>query len=607
MSFQQLAQYLQKLESTSSRIEITKILADLFKKSDSNEIDKITYLLLGLLAPSYEGIVFNIAERMMLQVLSYAYGVDLDRVKKLYKEKGDLGEVAFALAQNQKSKSKNQKLDVLDVYKKLLEIAKDSGEASVERKVDMTSELLKAIDPLSAKYVARIPVGKLRLGFSDKTILDALSWMETGGKDKKIQLETAYNVLPDVGLLAKNVKKVGIDKAIRDISPKVGTPVLPALAQRLKSPKDMIEKMREVVVEPKFDGLRIQIHYKRGKHSSNNKRRSELVSESKIPDRARNDNEERGYVKAFTRNLNENSWMFPELVGVSKQINADEVILDTEAIGVDEQRKTLANFQATMTRRRKHDIEKIAAKLKIRFYVFDVLYRNGVNLMDLPYTKRRNELEKTVKKGKVLEVVNYVSTTDPKVIEKEMSKYLKDGLEGVIVKRAGSKYVAGRTGWRWVKMKEKESAKAKLADTIDCVVMGYITGRGKRTQFGIGGFLAGLNDGEEIQTLTKVGTGLTDDQFRELKKRLSGLEIKQKPKEYGVVGKTLIPDVWVQSGLVVELAADEITKSPIHSSGYALRFPRLVRFRDDKKPSQATSVGEIKKLCKLQKTPQKKS
>ena len=582
MTFKQLAVYLQKLEKTSSRIEITKILAELFKKSGDDEIDKIIYLLLGSLAPSYEGIVFNIAERMMLQVINKTYGVDLDKVNKLYKEKGDLGEVAFALAQNQKSKIKNQKSNVSDVYIKLLEIAKDSGEDSVERKVNKTSELLEKLDPLSAKFVVRIPVGKLRLGFSDKTILDALSWLETGDKEKKEQLETAYNVLPDVGMLAKNVKKSGIDKAIKNVLPKVGTPILPALAQRLKSPKEMIEKMREVVVEPKFDGLRIQIHYKRAGFG-----KDALVAELDS-------------VKAYTRNLNENSWMFPELGDIGKQINADEVILDTEAIGVDEQRKTLANFQATMTRRRKHNIEKIASKVKIKFYVFDVLYRDGKNFMGLPYIKRRSELKKTVKKGSVLEVVNFITTTDSKVIEKEMSKYLKDGLEGVIVKRADSKYVAGRTGWRWVKMKEKESAKAKLADTIDCVVMGYISGRGKRTQFGIGGFLAGIADGEKIKTLTKVGTGLTDDQFRELKRRLSELEVGEKPKEYGMVNKTLIPDVWVQPGLVVELAADEITKSPIHSSGFALRFPRLVKFRDDKKPTQATTVSEIKKLFKLQ-------
>jgi DNA ligase-1 len=583
MLFKELAKYLQKLELTSSRIEITKILADLFNKSKKNEIDKVTYLLLGSLAPSYGGIVFNIAEQMMLQVISKAYDVSLEKVKMLYRKKGDLGEVAWYLSKDLGSGEGQRSQSVLSVYKQLFAIASDEGQGSQERKIEKTAELLENLDSLSVKFVARIPVGKLRLGFSDKTILDALSWMETGGKNKKKKLETAYNVLPDVGLLAKNVKRGGIDRAVEKVSPMVGAPILPALAQRLKSPQDMIEKMREVVVEPKFDGLRIQIHYKKKGFDKDSK------------------------VKAFTRNLNENSWMFPELKGVGKQINAEETILDTEAIGVDEQRKTLANFQATMTRRRKHNIESISSKVKIKFYVFDVLYKNGKNLMNLPYVKRRENLEKIVKKGKVLEVVDYVSTTESKVIRKEMEKYLEDGLEGVIVKRADSKYVAGRTGWRWVKMKEEEASYAKLADTIDCVVMGYISGRGKRTQFGIGGFLAGITDGEKIKTLTKVGTGLTDDQFRELKKRLSKLEAREKPKGYGEVNKTLKPDIWVTPSLVVELAADEITKSPIHSSGFALRFPRLVKFRDDKKPSQATSVGEIKKLYKLQKTPQKKS
>ena len=199
-----------------------------------------------------------------------------------------------------------------------------------------------------------------------------------------------------------------------------------------------------------------------------------------------------------------------------------------------------------------------------------------------------------------MEIVDYVSTVDSKIIEKQMSKYINEGLEGIIVKRADSKYVAGRTGWRWVKMKEEEDARAKLADTIDCIVMGYFTGKGKRTQFGVGGFLVGIPKGEKIFTLTKIGTGITDDKFRELKKRLSGIEIKQKPREYDKLDKTLVPDVWVSPKLVVEIAADEITKSPKHSSGYALRFPRLVKFRDDKSWEQSTTVSELKKMFAIQ-------
>ena len=570
--------YLERLEKTSSRIEITKILSELFNKSTDEEIDKTAYLILGSLAPRYKGVVFNIAERMMLEAIAVAYGLEKKKTTELYKKIGDLGGVAAKLSlANPKSKITNSKLSVIDVYKKLLLIAKDEGEGSQERKIKDMAKLLSSLDPTSSKFVARIPVGKLRLGFSDKTILDALSWMKTGDKSKKKELEMAYNVLPDVGLLAKAVKTKGIKKAVKQVKPIAGVPVLPMLAQRLKSPTEMIKKMGEVAVEPKFDGLRIQIHFKRSGF-----------------------NGKKDYkVKAYTRNLNENSWMFPELNNIGKYINSSEVILDTEAIGIDEERKSLANFQQTMTRRRKHHIEEIASKVAIKFYVFDLLLEDGKSLLEKTYLERRKRLGKKIKNGKLLEVVNYEITKNSDRINHLMRRELKEGLEGIIVKRANSRYVAGRTGWRWVKMKEEETSHAKLVDTIDCVVMGYTRGRGRRADFGIGQFLAGVTAGNKVKTITKVGTGLTDDQFRELKKRLGKFETEKKPGGYEVP-KDLEPDFWVEPKLVVELAADEITKSPKHTSGYALRFPRLIEFRDDKTVSSATTVSEVKKLFKLQ-------
>jgi len=595
MKFNELADYLEKLETTSSRLKMTEILVELFKRASGGEIECVVNLTLGQLAPGHKQIVFNIAEKMMLEAITKAYGKDKSLVVNEYKKLGDLGEVAFSFAETKKLKKlKTKELRVDKVYEKLMQIADYSGEGSVERKIEGIAELLSKMDSRSAKYLARIPVGKLRLGFSDKTIIDTLSWMETGGKSKSKRIEEAYSVYPDVGLLAKNIKSVGIEKAVKQVEPELGVPVLPMLAQRLKSPAEMIEKMKRVFVEPKFDGLRIQIHFKVGKSHPG------LVSGSQIQKQVQNDKIRGGFIKAFTRNLNETSWMFPELLNIEKQIKAKEVILDAEAIGVDEERKTLANFQSTMTRRRKHDIESIASKVKIRFYVFDIIYKDGNSLIQLPYTRRREILAETIKGSGVLEVVDYEVTDNPERINELMRMELKEGMEGIIVKRADSEYIAGRTGWRWVKMKEEEGQKAKLADTIDCVVMGYIKGRGKRTKFGIGGFLAGVVDGGVVKTLTKVGTGLTDEQFRELAGRLKSLEVREKPKEYGEVSKTLIPDVWVTPSLVVELAADEITRSPIHSAGYALRFPRLVKFRDDKGWQDATSLKEVKKLFELQ-------
>jgi DNA ligase 1 len=560
MKFSDLAEYLDKLEKTPARLEITSILTDLFKKTDSSEIQKTVYLTLGVLAPNYEGVLLNLAEKMVIKSIALAYWESIEEVTKLYKEKGDVGDVAQKL-----SKSKNNDLTVLNVFEKLLEIAKDGGEGSQDRKIEKMSDLLKKLDPLSARFVARIPVGKLRLGFSEKTVIDALA-----GHDVKIknEIEAAYNIRPDIGYIAMLVK----EGKLKEIKPEVGVPVVPMLAARLNSTTEMIKKMGEVSVEPKFDGLRIFIHFKK-------------------PD----------YIRIFTRNMNVlNPNIFPELKEIGKFIKADSVILDTEAVGLDPEREGFVDFQKTIQRRRKHDVANSSKSTPLQFQVFDIVLLNGKSFINTPYIERRKELEKTVINGGLFRVDENTITKDPEVIKKKHEKYLKMGLEGVVVKKVNGGYVSGRTGWNWVKMKEIEGQSGRLSDTVDCVVMGYSVGKGKRSGFGIGQFLVGVKDGDVIKTVTKVGTGLTDAQFRELNTRLKKLGANEEPKEYEV-HKDLTPDFWVTPSLVVELAADEITKSPKHTAGLALRFPRLINFRDDKSPDQATTIRELRDMFKLQK------
>ena len=575
MKFSELSGYLHKLEITSSRIEITKILAELFKKAEPDEAAYITYLLLGRLVPKYEAVVFNIAEKMMLASIAKAYNRPLIEVTKKYKKEGDLGTAAQSFA-----KVLGDGLKVKEVYKRLWSIAVDEGEGSQERKIDETAKLLSELDPLSARYVARIPVGKLRLGFSDKTIIDAFSWMEAGDKSLRAKIESAYQVLPDVGLLAREIKTRGIEKAVENVTPKVGVPVLAMLAQRLKSPAEMIKKMGKVGVEPKLDGLRMQIHFKRSTSSNSRGVKGEE------------------FIKAFTRNMNETSWMFPELDEIGKYIKADEVILDTEAVGVNEALKAVANFQSTMTRRRKHDIKEMAAKVRIQFYVFDILAKDSKSLMSLKYKERKEILKDTVVGGELFKYTEYTVTDSPVEVARLNVEYRKKGFEGIMIKRLDGAYVPGRTGWRWVKMKEAEDAIGKLSDTVDCVVMGYSAGRGKRATFGLGQFLVGVRSGDRFKTISKVGTGLTDEQFRSLRKLLTKCTVPNKPEEYDV-NKILEPDYWVFPEIVVEIAADEITKSPSHTTGLALRFPRLVKFRQDKSPNEATTTLEVEKLFEL--------
>lgn len=646
MKFSKLSEYFSRIEATTSRNEMTAILAELFKESSKDEIDEICYLSLGRLAPLYEGIEFNLAEKMMVRVLSAAFGVDQGDVGKLYKERGDLGEVAEHLSRMQANKRRiKANLAVGEVYDRLYEVAMEAGAGSVERKISKTAKLLDDLDARSAKYVVRIPIGKLRLGFSDLTILDALSWMIVGDKSKRVEIEEAFNVQADIGQIARIIKKEGL-KGLKGIKVSLGVPIMPALCQRLPTAEEMVKKMckpsealpsrqaglakeGKVAAEPKYDGTRLQVHFSRKRKWE--QKEDQLPFAFKPPGFVQSSLRSNsqfhppvGFVRTFTRNLENTTHMFPDLIqAVFEEVDAQEAILDCEAIGFDPKTGRFLPFQETIKRKRKYEIGKKAKEIPLKFFCFDVLYistrqkrgekrvrakrglyKNGKDLLKTPFSKRREILEKILSpENKTIVPSPQIVTDSPQELKKYHVKQIKKGLEGVVVKKWEAPYDPGRRGYTWVKFKQEKGKKGGgLADTLDCVVMGYYRGRGKRAEFGIGAFLAGVSRaGEEFLTISKVGTGLSDEQWRELKVKSDKFKVKSKPKEY-LVDKNLAPDVWLSPGLVVEIEADNITKSPIHTAQYALRFPRLVRFRDDKSPEQTTTVKEVETLFKQQKS-----
>lgn len=565
MKFSFLAAYLQKLEATSSRNEITQILAELFTKSDSSEIDEVVYLLLGKLAPNYQGVIFSMADKMMLRTISLAYNLDLIKVIEAYKAKGDLGDVAEKL-----SKNIEKNLTVKEVFAMLIDIASDSGKGSQERKVRKLADLLENVSSLSARYIARIPVEKLRIGFSNMTILDALSFMLKGDKTARKEIETAFNVFVDIGKIAKIIKEKGL-AGIKKILPEPGVPIRPSLAERLPSAEKILEKVGpEVIVEPKYDGFRAQVHINNGQ------------------------------VNIFSRNLERTTSMFPDLVAAVKKIKVKSAIFDGEAIGYDPKNNKFLPFQETVQRKRKHGVEAASKKLPLRLFIFDILYKDGRSLLNLPFSERRKILESLKIKNSRVEITRQNIVTDPNEIRDLISKYLREGLEGALIKKIDAPYKAGARGYHWVKY--KKTTVEGVADTIDCLVMGVYKGKGKRASFGTGAFLAGVYDskGGGFKTVSKIGTGLTDEQWRELDRRTKKIATREQSKEF-VVEKNLYPDLWVKPSLVVEILADEITRSPLHSAGLALRFPRLIRFRDEKNPEDVTNIKELKKLFEMQK------
>lgn len=551
------------------------MLSELFHAAAVNEINKICYMLLGRVAPLFEAIEFGVADKFMIRAIMLAYHVSEKKVISEFKKLGDIGASAEKCYRVLEHRN-NSRVAIEDVYKQLYELAITGGIGSQEKKITMLANLLSSVDSLSARYIARIPLDKLRLGLSDMTMLDAISWMESGNKSVRDKLEEAYNVRPDIGYIALQVKEHGM-KGLSHVKAKVGAPILASLCQRLPTAEEMIEKMQKVIVEPKFDGERVQIHYKK------------LTV-----------NGERFTVNTYSRNLENITAMFPELSHIEKQIHATEAIFDAEAVGLNPETRAYIPFQETMTRKRKHGIAQAQLLVPLKFVVFDMLYKDGNDLLATPLYQRKKMLEQTITTGDTLVVSPQIVTNSPDRIRAYHDEQIQQGLEGVVVKKWESGYEPGRRGFSWVKFKEEEGKTGKLTDTIDAVIMGYTSGEGKRTQFGIGQMLLGVKDGEEFVTVSKLGSGATEEELRMFFRVLKKITVREKPNEYKNVHKLYTPDVWVMPKIVVEVAGDDLTRSKSHGAGIAIRFPRLVRIREDKSPSGVTTVTEIKDMYEKQ-------
>lgn len=586
MLFSQLSLKLQAIEATSKRLEMTRLLADLYGELGAEEIRQVSYLLQGKLVPKYEPKEFQISTKMVIRILSRFIDGQADQeqqsfiehsessinnndVDSMYKKKGDLGDVAEEILRDHRS-NQNGNLNTKAVFDKLFEIAEESGEGSQERKVGKSVELLSQLDPLSAKYVVRIILGKLRLGFSDMTLIDAFSWSLKGDKSLSAEIEAAYQKRADIGYIAETLFTKG-ETALHSVKVVVGTPIIPALCQRLNTAEEIIEKMTEVYAEPKYDGTRVQIHVRKTKGKP-------------------------ATVRTYTRNLEESSAMFPELVKAVEVLNCNSCILDAEAVGYDAKTQKLLLFQQTMKRKRKHGIEEATQSVPLHFFVFDILAKDGESLIDVPLEERKTILEQLFKDDDVFVQAPMIRTSDATELHEYHEAKLAEGLEGVVIKMVNGTYQSGRKGYSWVKIKEAEGNRGKLNDTVDCIVMGYYLARGQRTQFGVGAALVGvLNEQEEIVTISKVGSGFSEQLAKQFIQKVKNHEVSEKPSAYQV-SKLLIPDVWIEPSIVIEVAADELTVSPSHSAGIALRFPRLIKFREDKSWQQATSLNELKKF-----------
>ncbi|MGD2142718.1 MAG: ATP-dependent DNA ligase [Candidatus Bathyarchaeota archaeon] len=579
MRYSTLVEHYERLEATASRLEMIDILSELLNLAESSELEQLIYLTQGKIHPDWTGEPeIGMAERMLVETIAKASGLNNTKVEEILANKGDIGLAAEqALQDKQQSRLGARQLTVSDIYKTLDQIAKESGKGSTGRKVNRLVKAMVNVSPLDARYLARTVVGALRLGVGDMTILDALAQAYTGSKDNRDILERAYNLTSDLGYVSRVLAEKGLG-ALEDVHVVLGKPIRMMMAQRLSTPEEIVEKLGSCSAEYKLDGERFQVHKDGSK------------------------------VQIFSRRLENITKMYPEAVEMTlSQVKAERTIFEGEAVAVDADTGEMKPFQTLMQRRRKYRIKEMAEKFPIAVYLFECLYANGEDLTLEPLPVRRNKLVEIVEETERFRLVRALETSDPLELDDFFEEAIANGTEGLVVKSTGedSIYRAGARSWLWVKL--KASYQSKMVDPVDLVVVGAFHGRGRRAG-SYGALLTAAYEPDEdmFRTVCKVGSGFTD---KDLVVIPGMLEEERREGKHPRVDSLMEAEVWFNPTVVMEILGDEITLSPVHTcafgrlrdeSGLAVRFPRFQRLRQDKGAEDATTVGEIVDMYKAQ-------
>jgi len=580
MKYSLMADAYEKIEATTKRLEMTDHLVEFLKNTTATIIDKVAYLTQGKLYPDFKGIEIGIAEKLAIRAIAKAVGTTETAIETEMKKTGDLGTTAEKFLEKRKQQTfYQQPLTVEKVYETLDKMAKATGAGSMDTKINQLSGLLTDASPKEAKYLIRTVTGELRLGIADMTVLDALAIAYGGGKETRTEIERAYNISSDLGRVARTVAEKGIE-GIKNFTVSIGEPIRPMLAERLGSPQEILDKLGgKCIAEYKYDGERVQAH------------------------------KDADSIILFSRRLENITEQYPDAVNlVRDHVKAKQAIIEAEIVAIDPDTDEMKPFQELMHRRRKYGIKQAMEEYPVSLHAFDVLYVDGKDLTQKPYPQRHRTLEKTIEKNERVRPAEYLITDNVDALEKFFEEAIQNGCEGVMCKSLtnDSVYQAGARGWLWIKY--KRDYKSEMTDAVDLVIVGAFHGRGKRGGT-YGALLLAAYDPEEdeYETVTKCGTGFTDEDLAKLPKMLEKHKLPHKSPR---VNSTLEADVWFEPKTVIEVIGAEITLSPIHTaavnrirpgSGLAIRFPRFTgNYRLDKSAEDATTTSEITEMYRSQ-------
>jgi len=554
MEFGSFAAHAADVEATDADLDVVSKVAALFDEAD-DDLAVVARFVQGRVFPAHSETKLDIGPRLCYEALARAAStnVTVEDVEDRLAATGDIGEVAANLDLGGQAGlgafaggDADDALTVADVYEDLSALAAAAGDGSQDEKVTLLFGLFNDCSGEEARYLARLVLGEMRIGVGEGAVRDAIA--EAFGVSVEAT-ERALQVSNDYGLVAVTARDDG-EAGLDAMHLEVGRPVQAMLAQA-GTVTDALDEWAEAAVETKFDGARVQVHW---------------------------DGDE---VSLYSRNMEDVTEALPELVEFVEENVEAPVILDGEAVAVDDDGDPLP-FQEILKRfRRKHDVAQMREEVRVELNAFDCLHADGEDLLDEPFRERHERLRAVVADESAVSEI--LVTDDADEIAQFEEDALEAGHEGIMLKDPDAAYTPGDRGKHWLKRKPD-------VETLDLVVTGAEWGEGRRASF-FGTFMLSARDADagEYATIGKVATGITDEELANLTERLE-------PHVRSEDGQT----VDFEPAVVFEVGYEEIQSSPTYESGYALRFPRFVTVREDKPPENADTIERVERLAEQQ-------
>jgi DNA ligase 1 len=535
MLFIEFSRLCERLEKIPGRLEMIGLISVVLPTLDATELPVFVRFIMGRIFPDWSPLKLGVGPNHLYEAVAYVVGTKKEKVIESVNRTGDVGiAVEELLAGKQQTSFSVQELDVAEVYRDFERIARAEGRKSQREKILAIRMLFGCAQPLEGRYLARLILGELRIGIGEGNVRDAIA--KAFGVDVGL-VEHAHQALNDLGEVA--VRARAGEAALRDIRIELFRPVKMMLSQQ-GSIGQMVADYGVVAAEYKYDGSRFQLH----KHGET--------------------------CRIYSRKLEDVTDALPDIVRLLRQATTHDLIIDGEVIAFKEGRPL--PFQFVLQRfRRKYEVTSFVEKIVLVPYVFDILYLDGEMLIDLPLRERRVRLEEALSQY----LAPQIQSDDIGELEGFYDAAIRAGHEGIMVKDLDSRYQPGVRGRHWIKIKPE-------VDSLDLAVIGAEWGEGRRAGI-FGSFLLACQDEGELLAIGKVATGFSDELLAEMYQIFKDLVIARSGKE-----------VTLEPGIVFEVGYSEIQKSPNYESGFALRFPRFIRMRDDKDVDEIDTLESIK-------------